>query len=578
MFIREETIKIPLPIKEQYFQLDMPAPTETLSGEVPMSDSTEGVLLDAKENMGVAAYMIRSIALWGRIITYLNQGGKELDPHTLWHPESTYTRLTKEADDLLANTPPSLIYSAENLRMHDTEKTANQYLFLHISMQQNILFLSRVAVATPGGQVAQDVPKSHISKVGAKTFTAANRISEILRDAEPFLVSAPFMGYCAFSSATIHIIGIFSGNPSVENASKKNLATNVKYLSKMKRYWGMFHWMSENLREQYRSCADTARQGLQNGERKTAGPIFQYGDWFDRYPHGVSGSDFVDPASAVKKEKGEDAVLEQKPELHTVEEFFTSLSPPPSTEGNPPGRSTAKKRKSQADKPAKKAPNQTAQQSAQPPEPLPVDFRGPPGVAEQHAMSAPVGMPAQRRSIPGQMGQEPPGSFGAMPIPQNQEAPYHAMSPISPVNVGQYGQQPFYPPNLLSMSLGQQANEILQPLDRQLVFGACSMDPGVMSTQPQPPPHDSDDVMGGIANWQGMGVGGRPGMNGRMMSQGGMPQQQQQQFAGFDGGEASSAWFMPFNMEPPEIGDMGLNMDAFGGMFGTGGGPPPGGP
>ena len=42
------------------------------------------------------------------------------------------------------------------------------------------------------------------------------------------------------------------------------------------------------------------------------------------------------------------------------------------------------------------------------------------------------------------------------------------------------------------------------------------------------------------------------------------------------GAEASSAWFMPFNMEPPEMGrDSGFNMgggDPFAGMFSGGSG------
>jgi hypothetical protein len=41
------------------------------------------------------------------------------------------------------------------------------------------------------------------------------------------------------------------------------------------------------------------------------------------------------------------------------------------------------------------------------------------------------------------------------------------------------------------------------------------------------------------------------------------------------GPDASSAWFMPFNMEPPEIGDLGVggvgNLDGFANMFGNGG-------
>ncbi|KAL1835559.1 hypothetical protein VTJ49DRAFT_6458 [Mycothermus thermophilus] len=324
-FIREETLKIPLPIKEKNFQFDLPGPTETLSGQVlePVPEDQPNL---ARENMGVAAWMIKAIALWGRIISYLNQGGKELDPHPMWSPESEYAKLLKQTDDFLTDLPESLVYSPENLKAHETDGMGNQFLFLHISIQQNILFMNRFAVSSPSGHSLQDVPKSFVTKAGAKAFAAANRISELLKDAESHFITAPFTGYCAFLSSTVHIFGIFSGNPAMEATSKRNLATNVRFLSKMKRYWGMFHWMSENLREQYRTCADAARQG--NASDSAASPIFQYGDWFDRYPHGVSQSDFLDPATYKKKpEKGEDAVLEQKPELHTVEEFFTTINP-----------------------------------------------------------------------------------------------------------------------------------------------------------------------------------------------------------------------------------------------------------
>ncbi|KAK4123652.1 hypothetical protein N657DRAFT_536529, partial [Parathielavia appendiculata] len=325
-FIREETLKIPLPIKEKNFQYDLPGPTETLSGQVlePLSEDHPN---EARDNMGVAAWMIKAIALWGRIIGYLNQGGKELDPHPMWSPESEYAKLLKQTEDFLAELPESLAYTPENLKGHETDSMANQFLFLHISIQQNILFMNRFAVSSPNGPSLQDIPKAFVTKAGAKAFAAANRISELIRDGESHFITAPFTGYCAFLSSTVHIFGIFSGNPTMEATSKRNLATNVRFLSKMKRYWGMFHWMSENLREQYRTCADAARQGNNPVNESAASPIFQYGDWFDRYPHGVSQSDFLDPATYKKTEKGEDAVLEQKPELHTVEEFFTTLSP-----------------------------------------------------------------------------------------------------------------------------------------------------------------------------------------------------------------------------------------------------------
>ncbi|KAK1595371.1 fungal-specific transcription factor domain-containing protein [Colletotrichum navitas] len=564
-FVREETVDIPLPIKEKYFQLDMPAPTETLKGKVPHPVSAEdGQMANAKDNMGVAAHMIKTIAFWGRVINYINQGGKELDPHPIWSSESQYAALLEEADRLLDDLPEFLQYSPENLALHDTERMANQFLFLHIAIHQNILFLNRAAVVTPESAAAQGFPRDFVTKAGDKTFAAANRISELLKDAESHMVTAPFVGYCAFSSGNIHILGIFSGNPAVEAASKRNLATNVKFLSKMKRYWGMFHYMSENLRNQYRTYADAARGGSSSKDATTVSPIFQYGDWFDRYPHGVSQSDFSDPATQKKKEKGDDAVLEQKPELHTVEEYFTKLSPPRSVEDSS-SRPNPSKRKSFAGKKL----NMGVRAEGAHSEPLSTENIA---ATAQEQLSARM---QQQRAAQGSLGAQTSGSanFNPLGMPHSQGSNYHALSPISPIAVGQFGQHhqgtpSFYPPDLLSMSLHQQSG-ILQPLDRQLVFGGYSMEQGNMGH------------FDGI-DWDGMpssahsasgthreGARPRPHRGGNPNGMGGPGHGHPDSIAGFGSQEASTAWFMPFNMEPPEIGqDMGMNLDGFGNVFG----------
>lgn len=470
-FINQDQMKIPLPIKEKYFQLDIPGPTENLSGKVlqPISP-TAGELSNPRENMGVAAYMIRAIALWGRIINYLNLGGKEDDAHPMWHPNSGYAALMKQTEIFSSTLPDSLKYSRENFHSHESEGLANQFLFLHISIEQNILFMNRFAV--PGhtsGRTPKDAPKDFVTKAGAKAFEAANRISVLLRDVESCFVTAPFTGYCAFLSSTVHVFGVFSKNTAMEATSKKNLATNIKYLSKMKRYWGMFHYMSENLKDQYRMYADASRQGSAGIKQPSA--IFQYGDWFDRYPHGVSQTEFEDPAATVKVEKGEDAVLEQKSDYHTVEEFFNSLSPP-----QPRAQQSAK------------APKRKAKKSS----------------PQQQDQSEPV-----NTNMPG-MAAVPP-----IQIPNTEQIPpnYNQMSPPTPVSM--YN-QPYFGHD---MFLPAQQQGILPQLDRQLVFGAYGgMDP-------------SQGLLDGTNAWD--------------IPMGGM--------AGFVP-EPSSAWMIPFNMEPPEMG------------------------
>lgn len=444
-FIKEDSIKVQLPIKEKFFQLDMPGPTENLTGEVPHPVSPgAGQLSNAKENMGVAAYMIRSIALWGRIINYLNLGGNEQDPHPMWHPDSTYADLIKQSETFDQALPEDLKYTPENLHTHDTEGLSNQFLFLHVSVQQNILFMNRFAVPRhPGGRPPKDVPKEFVTKAGAKAFEAANRISELLKDGESHFVTAPFAGYCAFLSSTVHVFGVFSKNPSMEATSKRNLATNVKFLSKMKRYWGMFHWMSENLKEQYRLCADAARQGpAALGSSQSSSNIFQYGDWFDRYPHGVSQSDFEDPVTGIKKEKGDDAVLENKSDYHTVEEFFHTLG---ELQPHDSKSSKGSKRKTKKNVP-------TLQEQVEP--------------IQANAQNMAPGPPLQMQNN---------SNHG---LPQS----YNQMSPTSPVNMYNHNNQgPYYNHDML---IPPHHQGMLPQLDRQLVFGAyAGMDPSSLSSQ-----------------------------------------------------------------------------------------------
>ncbi|KAJ0130008.1 hypothetical protein HZ326_26887 [Fusarium oxysporum f. sp. albedinis] len=461
MFIGEDTIQIPLPVKEKYFQFDMPAPTETLDGQVPHPSSPNGgQIADARENMGVAAFLIRAIALWGRIIKYLSQGGKDLDPNPLWEDESHYMKHLSDVVNLEASLPLSLKYSAENLEVHKTENTPSQFLFMHICLQHNILFVSRAAMSA---QKQHGVHDDFFSEASKRTFNAANRISELLREAEQSrcFVSAPFAGYCAFSSATVHILGIISRNSSMKQTAEANLTTNVKYLHKMKKYWGMFHWMVENARTQYRNALDAMRAVANVQERATQSSFLQYGDWFNRYPCGLSDAEFMDPSTHKRKDSGADGVLEAKHELQSVEEYFTPPTPR-SVENKDTIRAAAPKRKQSA----KKQIGMPAQ----------------PGQHLDSLQSTDADAVSQERKFSGGLGLQTTGAAGFNPLAaSNQQNPdFSTMSPTSPANMTPFAHHAhtptFSPPELLAMNFGQGSNGNIDPLGHQFVYGAYSMD------------------------------------------------------------------------------------------------------
>ncbi|KPM37716.1 hypothetical protein AK830_g8859 [Neonectria ditissima] len=575
MFIKEETIQIPLPIKERYFQLDMPAPTETLDGRVlhpAMPD--DGQPSNARENMGVAAYLIRTIAIWGQIINYLNQGGKEMDSQAMWEPESQFMKLLNHAADFESALPSSLKYSPENVEVHRTENTAAQFFFVHICIQQNILFLNRAAMSASNGPCREDAPSDFFSEASRQTIVAASRISELLGEAERLrlFVSAPFAGYCAFSSTTVHILGLLSRNPSMKPPAEANLTINVKYLHRMKKYWGMFHWMVEDVRSQYRNTIDATRTGeLPLHERATLVSILQYGDWFNRYPHGLSDAEFMDPATVRKKDKGADGVLEAKPELQSVEEFISTLSPSQNSEHGDFPRAAMSKRKS-----ISKKPGSTGVQQGQPQQGLTTTSD-----LGRQAVSDQIGaMPQQQRRFSGALGGQTSGPTGFNPlaVSHSQTASYNnTISPMSPDNAGfpQHTHIPtFFPADLLAMTINQQANGGLQPLDRQLVFGGYGME--AVDTLP-----NGNNIMDGV-NWDS--IAGTHNSRGPQSQdrRGSVKNGINGQVAGsvdgtahFNGQEGSSAWFMPFNLEPPEMSqDMALsigNADTFTGMFNGGG-------
>ncbi|KAK2926531.1 hypothetical protein FoTM2_013399 [Fusarium oxysporum f. sp. vasinfectum] len=461
-FIREDTIQIPLPVKEKYFQFDMPAPTEMLDGRVPHPPSpNDGRIADARENMGVAAFLIRTIALWGRIITYLSQGCMDLDPNPLWEDESQYMKHLNDVVNLEASLPLSLKYSAENLEVHKTENTPSQFLFMHICLQHNILLVSRAAMSA---RKQHGIHDDFFSEASKRTFNAANRISELLREAEQSrcFVSAPFSGYCAFSSATVHILAIISRNTSMKPTAEANLTTNVKHLYKMKKYWGMFHWMVENIRIQYRNALEAMRAGANVEERATQLSFLQYGDWLNPYPRGLSDAEFMDPATHKRNDSGADGVLEAKPELRSVEEYST-LPTPQRVEKKDTIRTAAPKRMQSAKK-----------QTDMPAQP------------DQHLdrlQSADADAVSQERKFSGGLGLQTTGAAGFNPLAaSNQQNPDFSstmMSPTSPANKTPFAHHAhtptFFPPELLAMNFGQGSNGNIDPLDRQLIYGGYSV-------------------------------------------------------------------------------------------------------
>ncbi|KAI9838016.1 MAG: hypothetical protein M1819_006170 [Sarea resinae] len=521
IFVNEQWLKLQLPIKEHYFQMEIPGPTEMLQGDVPNTVSPDtGQMSDPHENMGVAAYVVRIVAIWGLLIRYLNLGGKENDPHPLWSPESTFTELKGKVEKFANSLPESLRYNADNLHTHASQRLAKQYLFMHITYNQVVLFLNRFAIpAAPGSRLPTDMPAQYLSDAGRAAIDAANQVSSLISVATDHQVVAPFVGYCAFASSTVHIFGVFSKNAQLEESSKRNLAYNVKYLGRMKKYWGMFHFLAESLKDIYRQHADAALKGSNEGSKCTS--IFQYGDWFDRYPHGVSRTDYEDPASQSKKEL-DDAILSQKSDLQSVEEFFASLSPTSKCEHvkKPGKKRTSKSAATSKDRKEQQQPQQHQQHQHQLSQQTESENRS---AKEQLQQSQqPQQMMQQQQQPPSQM----PMMVSDQQQPQTRvRAPFPAPLSYPQNQPPQPQQQPFptpYNPQQQAPDLHILPPQQPHPQSNMPFTPFTPVDPSPDHSRQNNPFWDLDmyNVPGG----------------GAYMS------------------EPTNPWFMPFNMEPPDVG------------------------
>ena len=667
-FLNEDYFFIQLPIKESHFQMEISGATEDLEGHVPLQAARNTLnepLPAIKSNMGVGAYIVKAVVIWKRVVKYLNLGGRDKDSHPIWDPLSQFAGLQRQISQLKLSLPPSLVYNPENLQTHVTDRLANQFIFLHIIIAQVSLFLHRFAIPTAPNThrpYPSNTPKSFLATAATTVLDAASQISKLVADSTGHTLTAPFAGYCAYASATVHVWGIFSKNVMLENTSRENLRHNYKYLNRMKRYWGMFHYMAESIKDIYRMFADSAARASKKqqvkaettpsgqananesgalvaeqqsraaspsaandlGERpevKTDGSkskVFQYGDWFNKYPHGVSEHEWEQSHLPHRSEtqKGTEAVMSQQAELQSVEEFFASLSPPSKAEDGPNKKKAARKRgKSTLESAAKikesvgsdqsrkqstssRTQTQSASDTQQQPQgiasnslwPLANHNFPPLDPNDSTDIDVPMsGLAAGLQSGQGNSafdlssptGYQFPSISGPTSNPQqnsqHQQQQGHAQSPFdytSPASSSNAGNT-----NTSSqMNFNFSYTSAVPQLDRQMVFGGnFGIDPTASGATNAlnngalnnfwSNPWDTEIDMDGFSGFNdpslGLGVTGSKDGDEQNWRKGSGPYQQpasqpqQQRAIGGNSSQnqnmSSTAWFMPFNIEPPSL-------------------------
>ncbi|KAI5804470.1 fungal-specific transcription factor domain-containing protein [Geopyxis carbonaria] len=337
--INENEVEIQLPVHDQNLHLDSPATTEQLDGGIKDNSeaSEDEKIKNATDNMGIGAYMIRVVAMYGRVVKYLNQGGKEKDAREMWDPESHFSELNSEIHHFSVDLPDQFQYTPENLEAHAVEKQLGQFIFLHVAVFQIRLFLHRSALTAPGTPNGQGtkMPPDFASRATEIALDAATKIAVILQESQDrgVRVVAPFTGYCAFNASLVHLVRMFYPQKRIQQEAKRHMETCLRFLLQLKQYWGLFCSITDNLKMLYRRFQDAVASGGPLLAHQEASRMLQYGDWFLKYPAGLSTSDFEDSTTKSHHSSedvwspSDDPALSHRPDLQTADEFFARLGP-----------------------------------------------------------------------------------------------------------------------------------------------------------------------------------------------------------------------------------------------------------
>lgn len=181
------------------------------------------------------------ISIWGRVVSYVNSPCD--DSHRPWDPESEFSRLDSELYNMLSSLPQSYIYTSNNLSAAIAENRAHSLIFLHITIRHSLYFLHRWIFHNKNSpqvsDICNDAPPDFINTSGRKCIASANAVSFILANVQEMntLLLVPYIGFCAFTTAMLHVSNAFSPDPEISRSAKRHLATNLRILTVMRKHW-----------------------------------------------------------------------------------------------------------------------------------------------------------------------------------------------------------------------------------------------------------------------------------------------------------------------------------------------------
>jgi len=309
--IQETDCHVQLPTAERSFMFGIPIKTERLIP--PPSSSDAASLHPHTHSMGSEAYLVRIVALWGRVTKYVNQGGRLYDVSPPWTAGSGFAKLSSELQEWVDGLPYWLKYSSSNLADQVAILQAPSFVFMHVAYHTIVCTLHRFSVPSANMATEPQVEESGLPswnpppdflQTSVKTcFEHAKSISTIMAEVisrSDCIVTAPFLGFAMFTANLFHLHQAFTPCPYVDETpedAREYFATGVTVLNELRIWWGPLEMLYKAIRVLWQAKARNSQIQIMNEQATPmaatpAAPQYEGGlqSWFTGMTPGPTGS------------------------------------------------------------------------------------------------------------------------------------------------------------------------------------------------------------------------------------------------------------------------------------------------
>lgn len=291
--LNEKDIKIQLPCNERQFLLQIPVVTERLEeGQtldfIPKADLPE----KPRDNLGMAAYYVRIVSIWRRVLRYvfclhcvsdsclLQRFSKHMnEEQPPWEPGSEFSQLIEEVQSWKASLPSWLDFSADNIYIR-RESHQLGALFLNHCMYHHVLCdIHRIALPDlyRNQQPYEFPPEQHafMSRLQMICFEHAQFMSVLVATvlqhgikhfADPIL---PSFVYNSNRIMLYHIARILDQSKPDSRTVISRTVELVQQNNKALREMSMMYPLAEPLYITTERWLETVRSGLARGQAST---------------------------------------------------------------------------------------------------------------------------------------------------------------------------------------------------------------------------------------------------------------------------------------------------------------------